>query len=135
MALPSSNQPLSRGGPPSISRPITPRATAPTPQKPVSATPKDTSIFGGRQYVSAKEVENRWRGPSRQTGYRIQTQGDRLSTLKKMQDSYGTYIKPGNVDQFLKKLNLEKSGKNAQEQAKIDQDIKWLRGEFKGPGK
>ena len=132
MALPSSNQPLSRGGS-SAPRPITPRPTAPKPQS--APSPKDTSIFGGRQYVSAKEIENRWRGPSRQTGYRVQTQADRLSTLKRMQDQYGTYIKPPNVDQFLKKLTLEKSGKSATDQARIDQDIRWLRGEFKGPGK
>jgi len=132
MALPSNSQPLSRGGS-STPNPIAPRPTAP---KPLSAPPpKDNSIFGGRQYVSAKEIENRWRGPSRQMPGRIQSQSDRFSALKRMQDQYGTYIRPQNVDQFLKKLTLEKSGKSAQEQAKIDQEIKWLRGEFKGPGK
>jgi hypothetical protein len=137
MALPDSNQPLPRvGAPPKpiTPRPITPRPTAPKPQS--VPPPEDTSIFGGRQYVPISEIKNRWRGPSRQipgTG-RLLSEKDRFVLTERLGKNYGSYINKGNVSRELSKLEREKSGKSPQERERIDDQIRWLKGEL-GPGK
>jgi hypothetical protein len=120
---------------PNPTRAVPPTRTA--PPKAVPAPPKDASIFGGRQYVPIREIHNRWRGPSRQvpgTG-RLLSEKDRFTLTERLEKNYGSYIKQRDVSKELSRLEREKSGKSPQERQRIDDQIRWLRGELMGPGK
>jgi len=119
---------------PDPTRAVPPAKTAPSKAAP--APPKDTSIFGGRQYVPIREIHNRWRGPSRQvpgTG-RLLSEKDRFTLTERLEKNYGSYIKQGDVSRELSRLEREKSGKSPQERQRIDDQIRWLKEEL-GAGK
>jgi len=119
---------------PDPTRAVPPARTA--PPKAAPAPPKDTSIFGGKPYVPIREIQNRWRGPSCQvpgTG-RLLSEKERFAITERMERDYGSYLRQRDIPGLLRGLERDKSGKSFEVRARIDDQIKWLKGEL-GTGK
>jgi len=127
-------QPLVGKTMPDSTKAVPPARTA--PPKAAPAPPRDTSIFGGKPYVPIREIQNRWRGPSRQvpgTG-RLLSEKDRFAITERMERKYGSYLRQRDIPGLLKELERDKSGKSPEVREQIDDKIRWLKGELE-PGK
>jgi len=134
MALDDKQQPSVGRTIPNPTGAVPPARTA--PPKAAPAPPKDISIFGGKPYVPIREIQNRWRGPSRQvpgTG-RLLSEKERFALTERMERDYGSYLRQRDIPGLLKKLERDKSGKKPEVRQQIDDKIRWLKEEL-GPGK